>query len=112
MLPEIRSSSTTFSMILDDPSSTPGSIEDIADTPGKSFILRRARSNPFLVTPVLSAFSKYSVKISLYNLRFSAFITYGSFLSKRPSLIFINIIPSTTSCSGRVTFARKKSLTR
>ena len=45
-------------MILDDPSSTPGSIEDTADTPGKSLIFRRARSNPFLVTPVLSAFSK------------------------------------------------------
>ena len=45
-------------MILDDPSSTPGSIVDTADIPGKSLIFKRARSNPFFVTPVLSAFSK------------------------------------------------------
>ena len=45
-------------MILDDPSSTPGSIVDTADIPGKSLIFKRALSNPFFVTPVLKAFSK------------------------------------------------------
>jgi len=58
MFPLTKSSSTTLSMILDDPSSTPGSIVDTADIPGKSLIFKRARSNPFFVTPVLSAFSR------------------------------------------------------
>ena len=48
----------TLSMILDAPSSTPGSIVDTADIPGKSLMFKSALSNPFFVTPVLKAFSK------------------------------------------------------